>query len=314
MIDEGLPLLSHASDRRMRVAAVIVSYFPQEKVFSRLLDGLFGQVDLIVIVDNGSPELFHEVIRARQCASEHLLVLGKNFGIAAAQNRGIEYARKMGATHVVFFDHDSDPMGDLVAKLSECWLRLSGNGVRVGAVGACYIDERQQNPPPFIRVRNFTVERCGSPEDGDAVAVDYVIASGSLVSMDVLDKVGGMTDELFVDYVDIEWGLRAVSCGYQNYGCFSARMKHSLGDEPIVFLGKKIPTHSALRHYYLFRNAVHLYGLRYVPLHWKLVDAWRLVLKFGFYALFARPRWSHCKMMCRGLWHGCIGRMGQLQE
>jgi len=67
-------------------------------------------------------------------------------------------------------------------------------------------------------------------------------------------------------------------------------MQHDLGDTPIAFFGKNIPLHSPLRHYYHFskRDAFIQGSLGSFEL--KLVDGWRLCLKYVFYSLFAKPR------------------------
>ena len=143
--------------------------------------------------------------------------------------------------------------------------------VNVAAVGPRYIDERRDNnPPPFIRITGLKLERLTCTTQDTVVPVDYLISSGCLMPMSVLGKVGGMRDDLFVDYVDVEWGLRARHYGFQCYGVCSAYMEHSLGDHPLTFFGIDIPLHSPLRHYYLFRNAVLLYKEPWVPLNWKL--------------------------------------------
>ncbi|MCV5831057.1 hypothetical protein OFN28_30780, partial [Escherichia coli] len=50
------------------------------------------------------------------------------------------------------------------------------------------------------------------------VDVDHLIASGSLIPVDVFEKIGGMDDSLFIDYVDVEWSLRARYQGLRCYG------------------------------------------------------------------------------------------------
>jgi rhamnosyltransferase len=71
--------------------------------------------------------------------------------------------------------------------------------------------------------------------------------------------------------------------------------------------------HTPLRHYYHFRNAVWLYRQNWVPRNWKWVDGYRLLLKYVFYSLFARPRVTHWRMMTLGIWHGLRGRAGCLE-
>jgi rhamnosyltransferase len=75
-------------------------------------------------------------------------------------------------------------------------------------------------------------------------------------------------------------------------------------------MGKAHPVRSPLRHYYLFRNALLLYRMRGISLKWKIADALQGVLRFGFYALFAKPRALQIRMMLLGLCHGLIGRTG----
>lgn len=298
----------------MRVVAVVVTYHPDLVVLGRLLDRIRPQLDGIVVVDNGSAGEVAIALAHREGENLRFVALGENKGIAAAQNEGIACARTMGASHVILFDHDSQPAEDMLKKLQASLLQLESAGRRVASIGPCYVDDRQANPPPFIRVRGLKLERCLVPENGDAVAVDYLIASGCLIPLAVLDDVGGMDASLFIDYVDIEWGQRARSKGYENFGCFSACMRHSLGDEPILFMGKAYPAHSPLRHYYLFRNAVLLYRMKHVPTDWKWADGIRLALKYGFYTRYSKPRLKHFMMMSKGLWHGLLGRTGKYEQ
>lgn len=293
------------------VVAVVVTYKPELPVLFKLLDSLLDQVASVVIVDNGIGTDLLAAVAQRGESSEYFLPMGDNLGIAEAQNQGIAWARRFGASHVILFDHDSAPAPDMVAKLLACEQRLCATGHLVASVGPRYLDERQSNPPPFIRVEGLSLKRCFLPEDGDAVSVDYLIASGCLIPISALDVVGDMDAGLFIDYVDIEWGQRARSKGYKNFGCFSASMAHSLGDDPIRFFGTAYPVRTPLRHYYMFRNAVLLYRMKHVPLSWKLADGLRGILRFGFYTLFAKPRSQHLKMMLTGIFHGLRGKTGK---
>jgi rhamnosyltransferase len=123
-----------------------------------------------------------------------------------------------------------------------------------------------------------------------------------------------MMDCLFIDHVDIEWGFTAKSFGYQSYGVCAATMRHSLGENPIGFMGRKILHHGPLRHYYIFRNAAWLLFKPYVPLGWKLLLIRMLVPRMGFYALMASSHLSHIKMMTLGIWHGLFGPMGRFEK
>ena len=297
---------------RIEVCAVIVTYNPDLEVLDRLLERLVAQVSEIVIVDNGSTRDIGAWLDEKQRPGCELQALGVNRGIAAAQNIGIELAIKRDASYVILFDQDSLPGTDMIARLVGAAEMLLASGSKLAAVGPRYLDRRQNNPPPFIRVRALRVERLDCVDMTTVVEVDYLVASGCFIPTSTLKVVGGMREELFIDYVDIEWGLRARRYGFKSHGVCAAEMEHSLGEEPIVFCGRRIPVHSPLRHYYHFRNAVWLYKQKWVPVNWRMTDAFRLIRKYVFYSLFAKPRLQHAKMMSLGISHGLVSRMGKI--
>ncbi|WP_325344842.1 glycosyltransferase family 2 protein [Xylophilus sp.] len=293
------------------VVAIVVTYEPDLEALRRQFEALVPQVAAVAIVDNGSREDVAGWLAQQPSAvgARHaVLPLGANRGIAAAQNAGIAWARTHGASHVLLMDQDSVPAPGMVAVL----LATAASRPDAAAVGPRYLDSRQDNPPPFIRVEGLRLHRHACVPGRPVVPVDYLIASGCLIPMAVLDAAGTMREDLFIDYVDIEWGLRAKAAGLQSYGACEAAMAHTLGEAPLRFAGRAIPVHSPLRHYYHVRNAVLIYREPWVPLNWKLVDGWRLLLKFGFYSLITPPRRQHFSIMLRGLWHGLRGRAGTL--
>jgi rhamnosyltransferase len=291
------------------VVAIVVTYNPDLDLLAAQLTLLKPQVTSVILVDNGSSSDVADWNSAQQVSATAVIALGDNFGVAAAHNAGIQWARDQNAQYVLLMDQDSLPEADMVQKL------ISGLvGPLSAAAGSRYLDPRQNNPPPFIQVKGLALQRCACAAENSIVPVDYLVSSGCLIPLSVLEKIGDMRDDFFIDYVDIEWGLRARHHGFQSYGVCSARMRHNLGDRPIKFLGKHVPLHSPLRHYYHFRNAVILYKESWVPWNWKLVDGWRLCLKYAFYSIFAKPRSIHFRMMSLGIWHGLLGRCGKLSE
>lgn len=293
------------------VATIIVTYNPDVPKLERLIDRLASQVEKIIIIDNGSTNDFNFSRLEEISEMIKLIRLERNFGISVAQNIGINIAIKDGDINFVLLsDQDSEPVFDMVYQLLKTARNLIDTGRNVAAVGPCYIDTRQKNPPPFLKVDGLKLKRQYQPASETYVEVDYLIASGCLIPVKTLKEVGMMNEEMFIDYVDIEWGLRAKVKGFQSFGDYNARMEHNLGEAPVVFRGKSYPLHSPLRHYYMMRNAVWLYKQSYIPLSWKMVDGYKLFLKFGFYSLFARPRVKHFLMMLKGLFHGTISRMG----
>lgn len=296
----------------MKIIAVVVTYQPDPGVLDELLRALVPQVDSAVLVDNGSEAgLMMRVEKAAPPGAE-IIRLGANRGIAFAQNAGIRWAQQRGADFVLLMDHDSIPAHDMVARLLEVAQVKSHEGVHLAAVGPRYQDDRQHTISPFIRVQGLSIKRQECDCLDSAVPVDFLIASGCLIPRAAIDAVGMMDDALFIDYVDVEWGLRAGKLGYRSFGACAAHMKHSIGEPPVNFLHRKFTVHSSVRHYYLFRNAVWLYLRSGLPRSWKLADGLRLVCKYAIYALLGRPKLAHIRMMNRGVYDGVRGRMGPL--
>jgi rhamnosyltransferase len=291
------------------VVAVVITYQPDLDELGAVLRATSPQVGATVLVDNGSGTDLAAWTSQQRLGAVTTIPLGKNLGIAAAQNEGIRFARQQRAEYVLLLDQDSIPEPDMVRRLLEAVVALPNTA----SVGPSYVDARQRMPAPFLRVEGLRLRRCVCERDDAVVPTDHLIASGCLIPLSAIDIVGQMREDLFIDYVDTEWGLRARRYGLQSYGVCGAKMQHSLGNAPIVILGRKFALHSPLRHYYRFRNAVILYREIWIPWNWKLVDGYRLLLRYGFYALCARPRWERFRMMTRGLIHGLMGRTGQYQ-
>jgi rhamnosyltransferase len=301
------------ASRQERVSGIIVTYRPDLETLEKVIDAVSSQVDQLIVVNNGNEVDMPKWLSMQSECIEYVS-LGDNFGIAKAQNVGISRAKKHGSEYVLLLDQDSIPGAGMVETLKAAAIEKQMNGIAVACLGPRYDDPRQHNAVPFIRIAGYRVQRQSCSLENDVVEVDYLIASGSLIPIDTINQIGGMNEDLFIDYVDIEWGLRAQKSGFQSFGVCSALMKHQLGDEPLYFFGRHIPVHSPLRHYYHFRNAVWLYKQSWLRSEWKIVDAYRLARKFVFYSLITTPRLKHLSMMSLGIYHGIRNHMGRLDQ
>jgi rhamnosyltransferase len=128
-----------------------------------------------------------------------------------------------------------------------------------------------------------------------------------LISIDVLDAVGGMDEELFIDQVDTEWVLRARAQGYITWGHCEAVMAHSLGESrQRVWFGRwrEIPFHKPFRYYYMFRNSILLQRRSYPCWAWRRLDAIRLLQILVLITLYHPDRFNALQMSLRGLKDG----------
>ncbi|SAL38891.1 rhamnosyltransferase [Caballeronia turbans] len=291
-----------------RIVAVVVTLNPDAAVFDALLTATRAQVERIVVVDNGSREESAREV-ARLCGTRaELHGLHKNLGVAAAQNRGIEWARATGATHVLLLDHDSVPDPDMVAALRVAAEELAARAVALGAVGPVIIDRQTQTAAPLPQIVDGAVRFVQAPPS-QPTECEYLIASGSLIPMAVFDSVGPMDETYFVDQVDIEWCLRAQRSGFAMYCAPRARLNHMIGDEVVSFWllrRRELAVHSPLRDYYYFRNSVRLIRSADVPTPWRRFWIRRLVRLFVLQSLFVAPRLARARAMLKGVTEGFL--------
>jgi rhamnosyltransferase len=295
------------------VCAVIVTFNPDPEVLRALLDRLLPQVGHAVLVDNGSKEDTPTLIADMGHENMSVRSLGQNFGLAFAQNVGIELAKVSGAEFVLLSDQDSVPEPDMVKILVGASHQLGSMGHEVAAVGPRYVDTRHSVPARFVAVEGRRVAWRLADSVGDYLEVNHLIASGCLIRMRALELVGGMTADLFIDYVDIDWALRARSVGLKLFGVTKTRLLHRIGDAPIAFGGRYFQVHSSVRHYYMMRNAVWVWKQPYAGWAWRIFDSYRILARLAFFSALATPRLEHMRMMVRGILDGLYSRMGPLK-
>lgn len=298
-----------------QVTAVVVTYQPGAAL-AQLVKAIAPQVHDVLVIDNGSSAERREAIAALAGGRVEPVFLGANLGVGRAHNVGIGRARERGASHVLLLDQDSQPEASMVERLLAAEGRLLAGGEPVGAVGPVYFDERVGKAWPFYAMTRFGVAGRPCREGGEALRCDFLITSGMLVRLSVLEAVGAMNEEYFIEHIDTEWSLRARRDGYRLFGVCGARMNHTLGDAVlrVPLSGRRVQIYRPERHYYLFRNAVRLARSGYAPFPWLLNEIRRLLLRLVFFPLFVAPRARRLELMLLGLWHGVLGRGGPLPE
>ncbi|MDO5101988.1 MAG: glycosyltransferase family 2 protein [Lautropia sp.] len=296
------------------ITAVVVTYHPNIERLAELLRLTRPQVSHVEVIDNGSPPACVQAIHALCDDTIRLHPQGRNLGIGGAQNAGIAIARQHGADYVLLLDHDSLPAPDMVARLRSAIEAQPAGSQSVAAAGPYHADPRHPNAPsPFVRQQGMKRVACECKHENQLMEVEHVIASGCLIPLAVLDRVGDMNTQLFIDYVDIEWCLRATHAGFRILGVCGARLSHELGDDFIQFRGKTLSNHSPLRNYYLFRNGLLLSRMPHIPPAWKRMDLRNLLIRFIINAVAQRPRWPWVRMSLLGILDGLRGKTGPRQ-
>lgn len=297
-------------------AAVVVLYFPHCQSLNRMLQSVVGQVDIAFLIDN-TPHPLAEiralVAQFGSCVSYR--PLGDNLGIAAAQNAGIEQAVSQGASHIILFDQDSVPGSDMICELQSAETSLCKQGLPVAAVGPVFIDEQSGRTSPVVHYSYFGLRTIAvEPSDSSPIEAHFLIASGCLIRTSVLRAVGRMREDLFIDWVDNEWGLRARSMGLRCYVVPQARMTHNVGDGAVHLLWKQIHLHSDERNYYLLRNAIFLMRLKTMGARWKLSFLPRLPCYLVLYPLLSKHKKENLRLLVTAAFDGLRGRMGRHEQ
>lgn len=294
------------------VVSIVVTYFPDPGGLKNLLAELSHQTDTVITVDNSNDQNTLAMIAECIPGNGILIDQKENSGIAAAINCGIRQAQKQNAGYVVLFDQDSLPGPGMIQTLHSELQRHAQSGDKIAAVGPKYSDIKGELKSPFVRLDGRKLSRIECADD-EVVQVDHLISSGCLISMAALQDIGEMEEELFIDYVDTEWCLRAINKGYSLYGVGAAQMQHSLGDQLTTLFGRSHPVRGSLRYYYLIRNGIWVLRRPWISRSWRNMDRRRLFLIYIGCSLFIGSRFANWKMMTIGIWHSMTGRMGKYQ-
>ncbi|MBP0593898.1 glycosyltransferase family 2 protein [Paraburkholderia sp. LEh10] len=288
---------------------VVVFYRPDAACVRRA--NRYADAGLCVVIDNTEQSQSADQLGLDKRIE--YVANGANQGIATGINQGVEVLLNAGCTSALIFDQDSEPSDRLLQELPRLLDEERRQRGRVALIGPAYEDARLGGVAPFVRFGYLKLQRV-APVGTQPIEIDFLISSGSCINLAAWQEIGPMDDALFIDFVDLEWCIRARSRGYAVLGAPGLRLAHELGGEPVRVFGRQYPSHSPLRHYYLFRNAVALIKRSYIPWTWKSTELVKFPFRLAIYGLFLQPRLSHLRMALTGIWHGLTGRMGRLDR
>lgn len=280
------------------IYAVIVTYNPVKENLTSLVNSLIDNNVVPVIVDNSSAS---SVI-----APCKIINLDTNYGIARAQNVGIQYVLEQNAEVVIFFDQDSSINDDqFIAQLYE---PIANNRTKISA--PVFIDHARGFTYPIVeitknggRIKHYPSEKTAE------FKVNNVISSGTMVGAGALKQIGSMTESLFIDYVDTEWCLRAYSKGFDILIVPTARMVHSIGDKTLKVGTFYVPKHSPFRRYYRIRNSFFLLRQKHIPKLMAIREILFSIIHQGILIAFSHgERSAYVKSLYSGLRDGILGR------
>jgi rhamnosyltransferase len=242
-----------------------------------------------------------------------------NLGIAAALNQGLAALRGQGFAWCLTMDQDSLAAPDLVACL---WQRVarSGDPARIALVAPNVADagmpEGSRRWLSLEPVWGVGFRRLPCSREGLSQVV--AITSGSLTNLEVWEALGGFDGELFIDYVDTDYCLRAVRAGYRVEVECGARLEHRVGSKTRHRWWRftLTPTHhSPLRRYYLCRNRLRMvrrHGFSWP--HWLMYELAATAHTTLAILLAESQPMEKLRACLLGTWDGLRGRWGKAQR
>lgn len=294
---------------RPGVWACVVCFHATDADIRPLLKVLEPQVDVVLVLDN-SPQFAGRLFGVVSPRTRYL-PMRANLGTAGAMNEAWRQAVEGGADYVISFDQDSRPDSGLVQGLRASLERLAAAGERVAAIGPKKVDPRTGRPMRLLLPVNYR-KRYASADTGDVVRVDHLISSGCLISMEAFQEVGPYDEALFLDYVDVEWCLRARAAGFAIVCDARLSMRHVIGDQVIRIGSRSVWIHRPERNGLLVRNHLLLWRLPAASVPWLLSDLRLVIVKVLVHLAMAPPRRSRLRAVLRGLVDGIRGAGGPM--
>lgn len=208
-----MSLSSNADNKGKDVVAIVISYNPEIERIMDNVHAVAGQVGRVVIYDNCSINS-DEVERLGRIANCSVVLNDVNSGLPVSLNAGCRLALESGASYALLLDQDSIASEGMVASLLDC--------IRPG-VGIA---------SPQIVDRN---KREGFSPSNTVVSVKRVITSGSLVSLEAWENVGGFDERIFVDWADYEFCANMREHGYEIVRDNRTMILHEMGRREYAF-------------------------------------------------------------------------------
>ncbi len=222
------------------IAAVVILYYPPEIVYNNIQSYL-EEIERLYIFDN-SPNIVDKNIELlKRNEKVRYITQNKNVGIGVAINIAARKATDEGFNYLLTMDQDSCISTDMINKM----MSVAKQYLEAGIITPLHIVE---NDVQIIPSQEYEV-------------VPSAMTSGNILNLKIFNKIGGLNEDLFIDYIDHEYCLRLQQNGFSIIRVNTALLYHKVGSlEEKSFFWKKIhPTgHSPIRLYYQTRNLLYL--------------------------------------------------------
>lgn len=228
----------------MKISGVVVLYKPDIKVKENILSYI-NELDKLYVIDNtpngNNGKYFSEVEKIQYINNN------ENLGIAVALNLAAELSRNEKFEWLLTMDQDSKFEPDELKKLIQ--FVKNNKDERIGIISPWHKTKCNDKKP-----------------EQDIEKVMEVMTSGNLLNLNIHKNVGGFKEWLFIDSVDIEYGMNLNKNNYKVIRLNYVNLEHELGDIKVIkIFGRNFvcSNHNYIRRYYISRNINYVYSMYY---------------------------------------------------
>lgn len=285
----------------MKLAAVVILYYPSDAVVENLLTYI-DRLDGLMLWDNTPLDERRELNLSALGEEQNKIYLdgfGRNVGIGEALNKAVDYAKAGKFTHLLTLDQDSR----FEEGVFERYLQA------IEAYGA---DEEA------IFSTNYFIKSQQTPMYPPTDAVDEVysaMTSGTIYPLALINKVGRFMESLFVWGVDCEYCWRAKRQGVPTLCFKNIQLVHDLGYQKKKrrLLGKEVfpNEYGPARSYYNVRNGILLHRLYPDRLNLKAHLRYHFYKRMVFIVLYEQQKFQKLWALLCGYADGLKRRSGE---
>lgn len=252
-----------------------------------------NQISKLYVVDNSTDFNGTLLDSIKKLDNVIYISFGENKGIASALNCAAQHALTDGYSLLLTMDDDTQTPPNMIQEMVQFWNEFN---YPIGIISGIHHEKRVD-----LKYRSLP----------------YTLTSGNLLSLEAYIKVGGFRDDLFIDHVDHEFGLRLNKNDYKVIELPNIRLIHRLGYSETIKIGQlvigKYGNHSPTRLYYFARNGVFL-ARKYINSEpffaWMVLE--EISKRFIKASFLQSNRKYRIKMLLKGIIDGWGGKLGKL--
>ena len=243
-----------------KICAGIVLFNPELKRLDDNIDAIKKQVNEVFLIDNCS-ENIDDILNKYENDKKVIIIQNKkNEGIAFALNQICIIALKKDYQWSLLLDQDSICSQNIIKEYSS------------------YLNEKNLAllTPYIIDINKISYEEYKKMKLPTISEVNWAITSGSLIKLEVWEKLNGFFNELFIDSVDIDYSIKLKINGFKQIRVNSCYLLQEVGmaEKTNIFRPHKDNSgkwtikryyrtnHNLIRQYYMTRNQI-IIGKKY---------------------------------------------------